>query len=141
MFSSLVLVKEFFSHWVGITVSAIVLAVLAYAGIEHYEVKHLSSQIVTLNQQLGAVKANDAQWQGAASDCSAGTAAIAASSAAVTEAASEAVATATVKASKLEAHGKAILARKPTSTDDYTASKQLMNDLIDNRQAQLKGAQ
>lgn len=141
MFASLALIKTFLSHWVGIVVVVIILAALGFGYFEHYENTKLEAQIASLNQDLGAQKTNTAQWTAAASECSSATAALATSEATATATASEAVAKANVKAQTYVAHGKAILARKPSSNDDYTASKDLMNQLIQDRQARLQGAQ
>jgi hypothetical protein len=137
---TLTFLKAFFSHWLGISFAVIVLILGGVAGFEHYENTHLTANIATLNQQLGAIKANDAQWQGAASDCSAGAAAVAASGAEVTAAAVQAVSEATVQTAPKVTFAKKILAQKYTGTDDYANAKTLMNQLIDQRQAELKGA-
>lgn len=141
MFSSIALIKEFLSHWVGIVVVVIVLGLVGVVVFEKYQNTALTSQIASLNQTIGSLKTGEQEWQSSAKNCSDGVAAVAASQVAVTEAASQAVATATVKAKVYENHAKQILAQKPTSNDDYTASKQLMDGLIDTRQAQLKGNQ
>jgi len=138
MFSSLALIKAFFSHWFGILITVIIICLAGVIWYQHHENGQLTNNIATLNQKIGAIKANDAQWQGAASDCSVATAAVAASEASATQAASEAVAIADVKAKMYTDHAKKVLAQKPASSDDYTASKQLMDGLIDNRQSILQ---
>src|SRR5579859_1672397 len=123
MFASFTLIKAFLSHWVGMTIAAIVLALLAFAWYERHENTNLTAQIATLNQQLGAVNTNDAQWQATADACSKATAAVVASEAQATIAAASAVSAVQPTVHSKQAFARQILTQKPASTDDYTAAK------------------
>lgn len=133
MFASLSLVGAFFKHPFGIFITIVVFLLGLLGFVEYMHIKDLNSTIATQNQALGQAKAISAQFQDAASACSTGTAALAASETAATVSAASAVAVASVKAKTYENHATAVLARKATGTDDYANSKQLMNELIDNR--------
>jgi predicted lipid-binding transport protein (Tim44 family) len=137
MFASIALIKTFLTNAVGIIVVVIVLASISFGVFEHHETTVANKQIAALNQQLGSVKANDAQWQATADACSKATAAVVASEVQASAAASQAVATAEVKTQPYVNHAKTVLSQKPAPNDDYAASKQLMNGLIDFRQQQL----
>lgn len=133
MFASFALIKAFFSHWVGLLISVIILCLLVFGVAEYFHIKDLNQTIATQQTALGQVKAISAQFEDAASACSAGTAAIAASETAATAAAASAVAVAEVKAKTYEDHATTVLKQKPAGTDDYANSKQLMDELIDHR--------
>jgi hypothetical protein len=138
---TLAIIKGFFSHWVGISFLVILLAVGGYAAIERHEVNSLSKTITTQDQTIGSLKANIAQWTGAASDCSASVANAAAASSEASANSVEAVSEAAVATAPKKTFAKKILDQKPTSSDDYTASNTLMGQLIDQRQSELAGAQ
>ena len=133
MFTSFALIGAFFKHPFGIFIS-IVIVVLALFGVaEYFHIKDLNQTIATQQTALGQAKAISAQFEDAASACSTGTAALAASETAASVAAASAVAVAEVKAKTYEDHATTVLKQKPAGTDDYANSKQLMDELIDRR--------
>lgn len=133
-------IKAFFSGAINLIFIAIVVALLTALGASYMSNKSKQAEIESLNTKLGAVQTAAQEFQGAASDCSAGVAAVASSEASATQAASEAVAIATVKANMFDSHASATLAAKPVGTDDYANSKALMDQLIQDRQNQNQGA-
>jgi len=135
MFTSLALIKAFFSHWFGILITVIILCLLVFGVAEYFHIKDLNETIATQQTALGQAKAVSAQFESAASECSAGTAALAASETAANVASASAVAVAEVKAKTYEDHATAVLNEKPVGNDDYANSKKLMDDLIDHRTA------
>jgi predicted lipid-binding transport protein (Tim44 family) len=135
MFTSFALIKAFFSHWLGIVIGVTVIVLALFCTVEYFHIRTLNTTIASLNQKIGSSQATAAQFEAAASDCSANTQALAQADAAATASAAVAVSEATVKAKTRTAHAKTILAQKPTGTDDYANSKALMDQLIDNRQA------
>ena len=137
MFSSLALVQAFLKHPVGIIVTILVAVLIGFATFEHHENTALTAQIATLNQQLGAVNTNDAQWQATADACSKATAAVVASEAQATVNATSAVAAVQPTVQSKQTFAKQIMAQKPASSDDYTAAKALMGQLIDQRQQEI----
>lgn len=139
MFASFELIKAFFKHPIGILISLVVVVLLTFGFAEHLMLKSDDTKIVAQATQIGSLQAEAAQFQGAASECSAGTQALQTADATATASAAVAVSEAGVKAMMYTNHATQILSQKPASSDDYTASKQLMDQLIDNRQAQIKG--
>lgn len=133
-------IKAFFSGAINIVFISLIVALCTIIGVSYMSNRSKEKEIETLNAKLGAVQTAAQEFQGAASDCSAGVAAVATSEASATEAASHAVAIATVKANMFDSHASATLAAKPVGTDDYTNSKALMDQLITDRQAQNQGA-
>lgn len=137
---TLTFIKAFFSHWLGISFLVIILALGGYAAVERSSLKTAETTITTQATKIGSLQAEAAQFQQAASDCSAGTAAVQTADVAASASAAIAVSEADIKAKVFTNNAKKIRAQKPASSDDYTASKLLMDQLIDSRQAQLKGA-
>lgn len=133
-------IKAFFKGGTNIVFVSVIVALLTVIGVSYLSNKSKEKEIESLNTKLGAIKTAAQEFQGAASDCTAGVTAIAASEASATQASSEAVAAAETKAVAYENHASAVLNTKPIGTDDYANSKALMAKLIADRQAQLQGA-
>lgn len=133
-------IRAFFKGGINIVFVSVIVALLTIIGVSYLSNQSKQKEIETLNDKLGAAQTEAAQFQGAASDCTAGVAAVQASEAAADQAVSEAVSVASVKAQIYDKHASAVLNAKPIGTDDYANSKALMEQLIDNRQSVIQGA-
>jgi hypothetical protein len=134
---SLTGIKAFFSGAINIVFISIIVALCTIIGVSYLSNQSKQKEIETLNGKLGVAQTEAAQFQGAASDCTAGVSAVQASEAVADQAVSEAVSVATVKTQMYDNHASTVLNAKPAGTDDYANSKALMESLIDNRQSQL----
>jgi predicted negative regulator of RcsB-dependent stress response len=138
---TLAAIRAFFKGGINIVFISVIVALCTIIGVSYLSNKSKEKEIESLNAKLGAVQTAAQEFQGAASDCSAGVTAVAASEASATQAASEAVAVATVKANTYDAHASAVLSAKPVGTDDYANSKALMDSLVADRQSSLGAKQ